>query len=238
MIGYELVGPRDLWPQVLERLIALRPYLAVAALLAIGYAIVWRVRRGRGRPTVEGNALSKPERPARSPIPFAFFAAIAGMTSCREAWNYANAHTPPMQRYPMTLVPLLAPFLAGGIVTAIVYRMLQRIPTTDASAIPWSALDTPLADDRLRPLSHHRNAPGSAAMSVFLIIMGISALIGVLGFAALSRVGDGAPHATLGEIMSSIFETIFAGALFGAGFGFLIAGPAAVIVWFMDHKDG
>jgi hypothetical protein len=180
----------------------------------------------------------EPRRRNQSPIATAFFAALIGMISCQKVYGMGGAdHQSPLHE---TLV-LLGPFIFGGVVTAIAYRVLDYLARRPGPALPPPRVASPASapEDRKLPLSIIEvEKSNTGARAVFLAIMGGSAFVGaLLSGMFLAYGGDGGTPDSLGQVVEGGFSGAVQGVVIGGGFGLLIAVPAALLVWIAGKRN-
>lgn len=178
----------------------------------------------------------KPIRRQQSPVAIAAVASVLGMATCTKTWFFANTYqgtTPATgiwHSQSTWLVRFFGPFLLGGIVCAIAYRVIARATAVTVADTSIDFDETPAPREGAK---HLRRRDGTdAAGSGWVVLFSILALSAVLGalffwFADTEGFGGSAPtDRSFGDSLSNLVD----GAFVGACFGFLIAAPAAIIV--------
>lgn len=180
----------------------------------------------------------EPRRRNQSPIATAFFAALIGMISCAKVYGMGDGDHQSRTR---AILVFLAPFVFGGVVTAIAHRALDYFASRPGPALPTPSVvpeEVP-AEDRTLPLSIIEvEESDTGARAVFLAIVGGSAIVGALICGMfLAYGGDGGAPDSLREVIEDGISGATQGIVIGAGFGLLVAVPAALLVWMVGKRD-
>ena len=139
-----------------------------------------------------------------------------------------------------TLV-FFAPFIFGGVVAAIAYRVLDYLAIRPGPTPPTPSVEPPQLPLEKRKLGLsviEAGSSGTGAGTVFVAVIAGSAAVGALicGMYEAMESRGGSSY-SLSKVLGAVFEGAVTGITVGAGFGLLIAVPAAILVLISGKRD-